>query len=33
MPALITQDARPKTIDTQLTLISIMGQGAFVYIF
>jgi len=32
MPALIRQDARPKIIDTLLTLISRMGQGAFVYI-
>jgi len=33
MPALITQDARPKIINAPLTLISRMGQGAFVYIF
>jgi len=33
MPTLITQDARPKIIDAPLTLISMMGQGAFVYIF
>jgi len=33
MPALITQDARPEIVDTQLTLISKMGHGAFVHIF
>jgi len=30
MPALITQDVRPKQVDTPLMLISRMGQGAFV---
>jgi len=33
MPTLIIQDARPRIVDTPLTLISRMGQGAFVYIF
>ena len=33
MPALITQDARPKIVDALLMLISSMGQGALVYIF
>ena len=30
MPALMTQDARPKIVDALLTLISRMGQGGFV---
>ena len=33
MSALITQDARPEIVDAPLTLISRIGQGAFVYIF
>ena len=33
MPALRIQDGRPKIVDTPLTLISRMGQGASVYIF
>jgi len=33
MPALITQDARPKIVDALLTLISRMGLGVFVYIY
>jgi len=33
MPALVTQDARPKIVDALLTLISRIRQGAFVYMF
>jgi len=32
IPTLITQDARPNIVDAPLTLISRMGQGAFIYI-
>jgi len=32
MPALITQDVRPKIVDAPMTLISRLQQGAFVYI-
>jgi len=33
LPALITQDARPKLVDAALTLMSRMGQGAFLQLF
>jgi len=32
VPALINQDERRKIVDAPLTLISRIGQGAFVYI-